>query len=79
MSATIASGMFVLTIIFMVVVLPIIVIMHYVTKWKATRGLSPDEQQLLEELWKTSQAMDSRLNSLETILDDQAADWRKKT
>ncbi|HEX7081136.1 MAG TPA: envelope stress response membrane protein PspB [Gammaproteobacteria bacterium] len=70
---------FVLTIIFMVVVLPIIVVMHYVTKWKATRGLSPDEQQLLEELWRTSQSMDSRLNSLETILDDQAPDWKKKT
>jgi len=73
------GGIFVLSIIFMVVVLPIIVIMHYVTKWKATRGLSQDEQQLLEDLWKTSQTFDSRLNSLETILDDHAPDWKKKT
>ncbi|HLU48581.1 MAG TPA: envelope stress response membrane protein PspB [Planctomycetota bacterium] len=70
---------FVLTILFMVIVLPIIVIMHYVTKWKATRGLSAEEQELLEELWRTSQKMDSRLNTLETILDDQAPDWKKKT
>ena len=68
----------VLTITFMVVVMPFIVILHYVTKWKATRGLSSDEQQLLEELWKTSQAMDSRLNALETILTDEAPDWRKQ-
>lgn len=77
MNITIAT--FVLTIIFMVVVLPIIVIMHYVTKWKATRGLSGEEQELLEDLWRTSQKMDSRLNSLETILDEQSSDWKRKT
>lgn len=76
---TTSGGLFILAVLFTVIVLPIIVILHYVTKWKATRGLSQDEQQLLEELWKTSQTMESRLNSLETILDDQAPDWRKKT
>lgn len=75
----VTAGLFVITVIFMVIVLPIIVIMHYVTKWKATRGLSQDEEQLLEDLWKSSQAMESRLNSLETILDDQSPEWRRKT
>ena len=68
-----------MTTLFMVVVLPIIVVMHYVTKWKATRGLSREEQAMLEELWKASQSMDSRLNTLETILDVQQPDWKKKT
>lgn len=72
-------AIFVILIVFMVVVMPFVVIMHYVTKWKATRGLSQDEQQLLEDLWKTSQLMDSRLNSLETILQDEVPDWKKKT
>ena len=35
--------LFVVTIVFMTVVLPFIVIMHYTTKWKATKGLSDDE------------------------------------
>jgi phage shock protein B len=74
----VGSGVFVLTIIFMTVVLPIVIIMHYVTKWKATKGLSDDEQRLLEDLWKDSQGMQSRLNALETILDDEVPDWRKK-
>jgi phage shock protein B len=69
---------FVLAITFMTIVLPIVVIMHYTTKWKATKGLSEDEQRLLEELWRESQSMQSRLNALETILDDEAPDWRKK-
>lgn len=72
-------ALFVITLVFLIVVMPFVVIMHYVTKWKATRGLSHDEQQLLEDLWKTSQSMDSRLNSLETILQDEVPDWRKKT
>ena len=67
-----------IVIVFMTVVMPLIIIMHYVTKWKATKGLSNDEQRLLEDLWMDSQAMQSRLNALETILDDEVPDWRKK-
>jgi phage shock protein B len=69
---------FPLIVIFMTVVLPLVIIMHYVTKWKATKGLSDDEQRLLEDLWKDSQTMQSRMNALETILDDEVPDWRKK-
>lgn len=72
------QAVFVLSIIFMTVVVPIVSILHYVTKWKATKGLSDDEQRLLEDLWKDSQDMQSRLNALETILDDEVPDWRKK-
>ena len=69
---------FIITIVFMTVVLPIVIVMHYVTKWKATKGLSGEEQTMLEELWKDSQAMQSRLNALETILDAEVPDWKKK-
>jgi len=73
-----ATAVFVLTIIFMTVVVPLFVIMHYTTKWKATKGLSDDEHQMLEDLWKESQAMQSRVNALETILDNEVQDWRNK-
>jgi phage shock protein B len=55
-----------------------VVIMHYMTKLKATKGLSEDEQRMLEDLWKEAQAMQSRVNALETILDHEAPDWRRK-
>lgn len=61
------------------VVLPLVVILHYVTKWKSSRTLSGDEQRMLEELWQDAQKMESRINVLETILDDQVPDWRKRT
>ena len=74
----VSQHFFVLAILFMVVVLPIFMIMHFTTKWKAAKGLSDEEQTTLEELWQTSQRMDSRLNALETILDAENPDWRKK-
>lgn len=61
------------------VVLPLAVILHYITKWKSSRTLSGDEQRMLEELWHDAQKMESRINALETILDDQVPDWRKRT
>ena len=73
-----STGLFVLAIIFTALVLPLFVIMHYTTKWKATKGLSDDEHQMLEDLWKESQAMQSRVNALETILDNEVPDWRKQ-
>jgi phage shock protein B len=33
---------------------------------------------MLEDLWKEGQAMQSRVNALETILDNEVPDWRRK-
>jgi phage shock protein B len=52
--------------------------MHYITKWKATRGLSENEERMLEQLWRDGQRMESRLNALEAILEDEVPDWRKR-
>jgi phage shock protein B len=72
------TAFFVLAIVFMTIVVPFIVIMHYTTKWKATKGLSDDEHKMLEDLWNESQSMQSRVNALETILDSQVPEWRKQ-
>ncbi len=68
----------VIGILFVVCVLPLVIILHYVTKWKSTRTLSSDDEKMLEELWADAQKMESRINTLETILDDAVPDWRRK-
>lgn len=68
----------VLAIIFMTVILPLVIVLHYVTKWRESRTLSKEEEKMLEDLWSSAQRMESRINSLETILEDVAPDWRKK-
>jgi phage shock protein B len=71
-------SIFILALIFMTIVVPVVVIMHYTTKWKAIKGLSDDEHKMLEDLWKESQGMQSRVNALETILDSEVPDWRHR-
>lgn len=68
------TGLLAVFLIFSVV--PLIVVMHYVTKWKSTKGLSGEEEKMLEELWESSERMQSRLAALETILDEKSAKWR---
>lgn len=68
----------VIAILAVVVVAPLALILHYVTKWKEAKGLSREDEQMLEDLWQSAQRMESRVNALETILDDNVAGWRKK-
>lgn len=69
----------VFVILFMVVIMPLALILHYVTKWKTSKGLSTEDEKMLEELWDDAQRMESRVNALETILDAGVSDWRKKS
>ena len=75
---SVSLSIFILTLIFLTIVVPVVVIMHYTTKWKAIKGLSDDEHKMLEDLWKESQSMQSRVNALETILDSEVPDWRHR-
>jgi phage shock protein B len=68
----------VIAVLFMVLVLPLAIVMHYMTKWKATKGLSAEDERMLEDLWENAERMQSRINALETILDSQAPQWRKR-
>lgn len=68
----------VLAIIAVTVIAPLAIILHYVTRWKEAKGLSREDEQMLEDLWQSAQRMESRINALETILDDHAGNWRKK-
>lgn len=69
----------VLGIVFMTVVVPLALVLHYVTKWKTAKGLTTEDERMLEDLWESAQRMESRINALETILDDEVDDWRKRT
>jgi phage shock protein B len=65
-------------ILLLAVVAPIWIIAHYTTRWRATKALTSDEEQLLEELWKSSERMEQRINALERILDAEVTDGRKQ-
>lgn len=66
-------------ILFLTIVAPLIVVMHFVTKWKQSREISTDDEQMLEDLWMLSQRLEDRLVTLEEILDDEVSDGRKNS
>ena len=65
-------------ILFLTVLGPIIVIFHFITKWKQTREISGDDERMLEELWELSQRLEERLETLERILDDEPQHRRQE-
>ena len=52
------------------------VILHYVTQWKRARGLSVEDENLLDELHETARRLDDRLRSIERIVAADAPDWK---
>jgi phage shock protein B len=63
-------------IVFLAVVAPLWVIMHYVTKMKMAKSLSAADEEGLAELWRMANRLEERVDSLETILDQDTPGWR---
>ena len=53
-----------------VVVLPIWIIAHYGTRWRTNRVISFGDEKLRANLWETAAKMETRIDTLERILDD---------
>ena len=67
---------FVPTIVFLVIVAPLWILMHYRSKQRARGELSAEERQLLEMLTVRAERMGERIETLESILDDETPGWR---
>ena len=65
-------------VLFLVVLAPLIIIFHFITKWKQTREMSGDDERMLEELWELSQRLEDRIETLERILDDDSRTNRRQ-
>ncbi|MCF6292194.1 MAG: envelope stress response membrane protein PspB [Robiginitomaculum sp.] len=67
-----------LAILLLVVVAPVWIVFHHITKWRDQKGLSADDEHMLEDLWRSARRMENRIVSLEAILDAEQPEWRKK-
>jgi phage shock protein B len=65
-------------IVFIAVPAPLFIVLHFITKWKQSREISGGDEKLLEDLWLLAQKLEERLEALETILDNDSPEWRKK-
>ena len=65
-------------IVFLIVVAPIWITLHYRSKGKAADGLSSNERLELDEMIEVANNMAFRIETLEAILDVESSDWRDK-
>jgi phage shock protein B len=51
-------------------------ILHYLTKWKSGRGISQQDEMLLDDLHEMARRLDGRLESIERIIAAENPDWK---
>jgi phage shock protein B len=66
-------------ILIITVVVPLWIIFHYVTKWKTSKGLSPEDEKMLSEIWESANKMEERIVTLERIMDIETPTWRARS
>ncbi len=69
--------MFVPTILFMVVVLPVWISMHYSSLKRSSRSLSKEDRETVDHMLETVDKLTERIGTLETLLDSDFPDWRQ--
>ncbi len=65
-------------IVFIAIPAPLFIVLHFITKWKQSREISGGDEKMLEDMWFLAQRLEERLESLETILNSELPDWRRK-
>lgn len=68
-------------VIFLIVIMAIFflglpaLVFHYITIWREKGKLRPNDERMLEDLWRSAKSMERRIEALETLLtksDDQS-------
>ncbi len=52
------------------------IILHYLTRWKSDRGISQQDESLLDELHEMARRLDSRIDSIERIMAADNPGWK---
>ena len=51
--------------------------LHYSSQWKRARGISVEDEKLLDDLHETARRLDERLHSIERIMTAENPRWRE--
>ena len=68
----------VIPILLLTVCAPLWIIFHYITKMKTAKGLTPEDEKMLTDIWESSKKMEDRIVTLERILDIESPSWRQR-
>lgn len=68
----------VVPILLLVIVAPLWIIFHYITKWKQMKGITAEDEASLGDLRTAADRLEERLRTMERIMDDEVPDWRSR-
>ena len=44
-------------------------VFHYITLWRKQKTLMPDDERMLEDLWRSARSIERRLETIEELMD----------
>ncbi len=68
--------LFVPTILFMTIVAPTWIVLHYRSLNRSSRGLNEEDRENVEQILVTVDRLTDRIAALESILDSDHSEWR---
>ena len=68
----------VIPILLVTICAPLWIIFHYITKMKLSKGLTPEDEKMLTDVWESTKKMEDRIVTLERILDIESPSWRQR-
>jgi phage shock protein B len=74
----VSGGEIAVTIVFLAVVMPIWLFLHYRVQWQRSKVLTADSERTLGDLSDIADRLEGRIGNLERLLDAAVPEWRKK-
>jgi phage shock protein B len=72
------EAIFVPMVLFMVIVAPTWIVMHYRSINRSSRSLNEEDREALDQMLATVDKLSERIGSLESILDVDHPNWRQQ-
>ncbi len=69
----------IIPILFLSIVAPVWLVLHYMARFRSAKSLSQADEETLAELWRQADKFEQRIESLETILDEEVPGWRTRS
>ena len=44
---------------------------HYITIWRGQKTLKPDDEKIMEDLWRSAKRMEARIETLEALIQSE--------
>ena len=67
----------VIPILLITICLPLWIIFHYITKMKTSKGLSPEDEKMLSEVWDSANKMQERIDEMNGWVEEGYIEWTR--